>query len=45
VGGWDLVIVVHPEIVQCDRLQYLQELEQLLTDAALLAGEEIYGHS
>jgi ribonuclease P protein component len=37
-NGWDLLIVVHPEAVKCDRLQFLQELEQLLQDAEVLNG-------
>jgi ribonuclease P protein component len=34
--GWDLVVVVHPQAVECDYLQFLQELEQLLIDAEVL---------
>jgi ribonuclease P protein component len=36
--GWDLVLVVHPQAVQCDYFQFLQELEQLLMDAEVLNG-------
>lgn len=36
--GWDLVVVVHPQAVQCDYLQFLQELEQLLIQAEVLNG-------
>jgi ribonuclease P protein component len=38
--GWDLVIVVDPQAIQCDYRQFLQELEQLLIDA-----EVLHGHS
>ncbi len=38
--GWNLVIVVHPSAVQCDYLEFLRELEQLLIDA-----EVLHGHS
>lgn len=38
-SGWQLVIVVRPEAIQCDYRQFLQELEQLLADA-----EVLYGH-
>lgn len=36
--GWDLVIVVHPQAVQCDYGEFLQELKQLLFDAEVLDG-------
>jgi ribonuclease P protein component len=36
--GWSLVIVVQPQAVQCDYLQFLRELEQLLKDAEVLNG-------
>jgi ribonuclease P protein component len=36
--GWDLLIVVHPEAAQSDRIQFLQELEQLLQKAEVLNG-------
>jgi ribonuclease P protein component len=34
----DLLITVHPQAAQCDYLQFLQELEQLLVDAEVLHG-------
>lgn len=36
--GWDLVVIVHPQAVQCDYFKILQELEQLLIDAEVLNG-------
>jgi ribonuclease P protein component len=36
--GWDLVVVVSPQASQCEYLQFLQELEQLLIDAEVLHG-------
>lgn len=36
--GWQLVIVVHPQAVQCDYQQFLQELNQLLVDAEVING-------
>lgn len=36
--GWDVVIVVRAEAVQCDYLQFLQQLKQLLADAEILHG-------
>ena len=36
--GWKLVIIVRPQAVECDYLQFLQELEQLLLDAEVLNG-------
>lgn len=36
--GLDLLIVVYPQAVQCDYHQFLQELEQLLTEAEVLNG-------
>lgn len=36
--GWNLVIVVHPQAAECDYLQFLRELEQLLMDAEVLNG-------
>lgn len=36
--GWDLLVVAHPTAVQCDYLQFLQELEQLLIDAEVIDG-------
>ena len=37
-AGWKLVIIVRPQAVECDYLQFLQELEQLLLDAEVLNG-------
>ncbi len=36
--SWDVLVVVHPQAAQCDYLQFLQELEQLLVDAEVLHG-------
>jgi ribonuclease P protein component len=36
--GWDLVIIVHPNAVECDYPQLLRELEQLLIDAEVFHG-------
>lgn len=36
--GWNVVVVVHPQAVECDYFQFLQELEQLLIDAEVLNG-------
>ena len=36
--GWDLVVVVQPQAIRCDYFQFLQELEQLLTDAEVYHG-------
>jgi len=36
--GWKLVVVVHPQAIQCDYFQFLRELEQLLIDAEVLDG-------
>ncbi|PPS44795.1 ribonuclease P protein component [Chroococcidiopsis sp. TS-821] len=38
--GWLLVVIVHPSAVQaqCDYDQFLQELEQLLTEAEVIDG-------
>ena len=38
--GWDVVVIVHPLAWQCDYSQFLQELEQLLTEAEVLHGRE-----
>ena len=38
--GWYLAVVVKPLAIQCDYHQFLQELEQLLTEA-----EVFHGHS
>lgn len=37
-NGWDLLVVVHPQSVQCDYPKILQELKQLLVDAEVLNG-------
>lgn len=37
-SGWDVLVVVHPKASQCDYLQFLQKLEQLLLDAEVLNG-------
>lgn len=38
--GWQVVVVVQPSAVQeeCDYLQFLQELKQLLAEAEVLNG-------
>lgn len=36
--GWDVIIVVHAEAVQCDYLQFLQQLRKLFADAEILNG-------
>ncbi|WP_299490476.1 ribonuclease P protein component [Acaryochloris sp. IP29b_bin.137] len=36
--GWDVVIVVRADAVQCDYLQFLQQLRQLFADAEILNG-------
>jgi ribonuclease P protein component len=36
--GWDLIIVVRSEALQCDYPKFLQQLEQLLAQAELLHG-------
>lgn len=36
--GWDLVIVVRSEALQCDYPKFLQQLEQLLAQAEILNG-------
>lgn len=36
--NWDLLVVPHPDAVQCDYLQFLQELEQLLINAEVIDG-------
>jgi ribonuclease P protein component len=36
--GCSLVIVVQPQAVQCDYIQFLRELEQLLIDAEVFNG-------
>ncbi|MBD2092627.1 ribonuclease P protein component [Microcoleus sp. FACHB-1515] len=37
--GWYLVIVVQPIAIECDYRQFLQELEQLFTDAEVINGD------
>jgi ribonuclease P protein component len=36
--GWDLIIVVRSEALQCDYPKFLQQLEQLLAQAEILNG-------
>lgn len=36
--GWDLVIVVRPNAVECDYLDFLQQLKQLLAQAEIFHG-------
>jgi len=36
--GWDIVIVARAEAVQCDYLQFLQQLRKLFADAEILDG-------
>jgi len=36
--GWDVVIVVQTAAVQCDYLQFLQQLRKLFADAEILNG-------
>jgi ribonuclease P protein component len=38
-NGWDLVIVVYPNALQCDYLEFLQQLKQLLAQAEILHGD------
>lgn len=37
-SGWDIVIVARAEAVQCDYLQFLQQLRKLFADAEILNG-------
>ncbi|NDJ18665.1 ribonuclease P protein component [Myxacorys almedinensis] len=37
--GWDVVIGVRFQVIECDYFQFLQELEQLLTKAEVLYGD------
>lgn len=37
--GWHIVVVVRPPAIECDYHQFLQELEQLLTNAEVLNGD------
>lgn len=36
--GWQLVVVVRVQAIECDYWQFLQELEQLLVEAKVLHG-------
>ncbi|MGJ3252753.1 MAG: ribonuclease P protein component [Elainellaceae cyanobacterium] len=36
--NWQVVVVVRPRAMQCDYSQFLQELEQLLTEAEIING-------
>ena len=36
--GWDFVVVVRPDALQCDYAKFLQQLEQLLAQAEMLHG-------
>lgn len=36
--NWDVLVIVHPDAVQCDYGQFLQELEQLLIQAEVIDG-------
>lgn len=36
--GWQVVVVVHPQAIQCDYQQFLQELKQLLEEAEVFHG-------
>lgn len=36
--NWQIVVVVRPRAMQCDYSQFLQELEQLLTEAEIING-------
>jgi ribonuclease P protein component len=38
-NGWDLVIVVYPNAVQCDYSEFLQQLKQLLAQTEILHGD------
>jgi ribonuclease P protein component len=38
-NGWDVVIVVYPNALQCDYLEFLQQLKQLLAQAEILHGD------
>ncbi|MGB8702579.1 MAG: ribonuclease P protein component [Thermosynechococcaceae cyanobacterium] len=37
-NGWDAVIVVYPQAVQCDYQEFLQQLKQLLVQAEMFHG-------
>ncbi len=36
--GWDFIVVVRPDALQCDYAKFLQQLEQLLAQAEMLHG-------
>jgi ribonuclease P protein component len=38
-SGWDVIIVVYPNALQCDYSEFLQQLKQLLTQAEILHGD------
>lgn len=38
LSNWDLLVIAHPDAVQCDYWQFLQELEQLLINAEVIDG-------
>jgi ribonuclease P protein component len=38
-SGWDIIIVVYPNALQCDYAEFLQQLKQLLTQAEILHGD------
>ena len=37
-SGWDVVVIVKPQAVECNSGEFLQELEQLLVQAEVLNG-------
>jgi ribonuclease P protein component len=37
-GGWQIVIVVKPNAIECGYGQFLQELKQLLINAEVING-------
>jgi ribonuclease P protein component len=37
--GWDVVIVVYPNALQCDYPEFLQQLKQLLAQTEILHGD------
>jgi ribonuclease P protein component len=37
--GWDVIIVVYPNALQCDYAEFLQQLKQLLTQAEIIHGD------
>lgn len=38
MNNWQVVVVVHPDAIECDYWEFLRELEQLLTRAEVLHG-------